>query len=128
MMIVFRRLKAKGSQERSKVKMSKTQMGELRVYEWRHKQQQHEQPVTSRTIVTTVADVPINSFMDPSQAIDNISDYQVLPRRTTRVNAGRPPSRLDLKIDISKFMSYAFIPPAYKFFLALLHSVPIPNC
>jgi hypothetical protein len=94
-----------------------TELTELKVYEQRHKQQQHEQLVSSCPLVTTTADVPINSSLDPSpasssQAIDSIPDPHVLPRRTTRVNAGRPPSRFGCKTDISNLVSYAYIPPA----------------
>jgi hypothetical protein len=79
-----------------------------------------------------IADALINSSLNPSpasssQTIGNIPDSHVLPRKTTIVNAGKPPSRFDWETDISNFMSYASISPAYKSFLASLHSVPVPN-
>jgi hypothetical protein len=80
-----------------------TDLRDLRVYERRHKQQYHEQLASSRSLVTATMDVLLNSSLDPSltsssQAIINIPNIHILPRRTTKVNAGRPPSSLGWKL------------------------------
>ena len=84
------------------------------------------------------ADVPSSSSPVPSSpsppesrgndSFPDTSNDPILPRRTPRVNAGIPPAKFgSWETDIVNYISYASIPPAYKSFIASLHSVPVPN-
>lgn len=103
---------------------------ELRVYRRRNLQQQHEQ--TPQIVVPENAEVP-SSFLDPSSAsasssggsTPNISIPPITVRRTSRIHAGKPLGCWETYI--ANYISYNSISPAYKSFLASLHSVPVPN-
>jgi len=72
-----------------------------------------------------IIDVPSGSetyVQDPSS-----HGLPIALRKGTRAKAGVPPSRYRFEHDISNYVSYAFLSPAYRAFVASLQSAQIPR-
>jgi len=72
-----------------------------------------------------IIDVPSGSetyVQDPSS-----HGLPIALRKGTRAKAGVPPSRYEFEHDISNYVSYAFLSPAYRAFVASLQSAQIPR-
>jgi hypothetical protein len=84
--------------------------------------------------------VPIAPIHENNQEIIDVSssseveiedssshDFPIALRKGTRNNAGMPPLRYGFEHDISNYVSYAFLSPAYRAFVASLQSVQVPK-
>src|SRR4051812_12018205 len=113
--------------------------GELRVYQRRQRRQvsevqqnQSEEQRSTENPVIPNAYVPgptsSSSSPIPTPPSESGDHSVVFPRRSSRVTAGKPPAKFgSWDNDIANYISYASIPPAYKSFIASLHSVSIPK-
>jgi hypothetical protein len=72
-----------------------------------------------------VIDVTSASRVDVENA--SLDDLPIALRKSTRAKAGVPPSRYGYEHDISKYVSYASLSPAYRAFIASLQSIQIPR-
>jgi hypothetical protein len=92
----------------------------LRVYTRRKLQQvQGEQP--------HVIAEGVESSNDNLGAIDDSLELPIALRKEARANAGKPPERYGFDNDISNYVSYRSMSPAYRVFVASLQSVAIPK-
>ena len=56
-----------------------------------------------------------------------LDDLLIALRKEPRAKAGMPPPRYGFEHDISNYVSYASLSPAYRAFVASLQSVVIPK-
>ena len=71
-----------------------------------------------------IIDVSSSSEVEAEPSSD---DLPIALRKGTRTSAGMPPQRYGFEHDISNYVSYASLSPAYRAFVASLQSVKIPK-
>ena len=101
--------------------------GPLRVYMRRTRTSQEEVPgiTPESAIPQEIVDVsPTSSIKIEESGLD---DLPIALRKEPRAKDGMPPPRYGFEHDISNYVSYALLSPAYRTFVASLQSVVIPK-
>lgn len=73
----------------------------------------------------STTDTPCNTPTPSGK--DSSLELPIALRKLTRIKAGKPPSRYGFEHDISNYVSYESLSPAYRVFVSSLQSVEIPK-
>lgn len=103
--------------------------GSLKVYVRRKPRSQEEDPATTpeNSLPAPLDIVDVSSTSEIENDDSALNDMPIALRKGARDNAGVPPTRYGFEHDISNYVSYGSLSPAYRTFVASLQSVTIPR-
>ncbi|WVZ85689.1 hypothetical protein U9M48_032584 [Paspalum notatum var. saurae] len=103
--------------------------GPLKVYTRRKSRAQVETPITipEHSSPSSLEIVDVSSSSEIENEDSTLDDLPIALRKEARVKAGVPRPRYGFENDISNYVSYASLSPAYRAFVASLQSVVIPR-
>ena len=114
-------------QEDSSVRDDPRYKGPLRVYKRRMRTSREEVPGITPESATPQEIVDVSPTSSTEIEESGLDDLPIALRKEPRAKAGMPPPRYGFEHDISNYVSYASLSPAYRAFVASLQSVVIPK-